>query len=81
MGRHEVAIVRHKSHSLKIMISFTQYLFRFNDQIYLNELYPTRIDDVSINNEYEYENEFKPYSYSKSFSQISTLGMTPSSSL
>ena len=25
------------------------------------------IEDVSINNEYEYENDFKPYSYSKSF--------------
>ena len=25
----------------------------------------------SINNEYEYENDFKPYSYSKSFSQLS----------
>ena len=39
------------------------------------------IEDVSINNEYEYENEFKPYSYSKSFSQLSMLAMTPSSSL
>ena len=39
------------------------------------------IEDVSINNEYEYENDFKPYSYSKSFSQLSMLAMTPSSSL
>ena len=39
------------------------------------------IEDVSINNEYEYENDFKPYSYSKSFSQLSVLTMTPSSSL
>ena len=39
------------------------------------------IEDVSINNEYEYENDFKPYSYSKSFSQLSMLVMTPSSSL
>lgn len=38
-------------------------------------------EDVSINNEYEYENDFKPYSYSKSFSQLSMLAMTPSSSL
>ena len=36
-------------------------------------------EDVSINN--EYENDFKPYSYSKSFSQLSMLAMTPSSSL
>ena len=40
-----------------------------------------RIEDVSINNEYEHENDFKPYSYSKSFSQLSMLAMTPSSSL
>ena len=40
-----------------------------------------KLDDVSINNEYEYENDFKPYSYSKSFSQLSMLAMTPSSSL
>ena len=39
------------------------------------------IEDVSINNEYEYENDFKPYSHSKSFSQLSMLAMTPSSSL
>ena len=39
------------------------------------------IEDVSINNEYKYENDFKPYSYSKSFSQLSMLAMTPSSSL
>ena len=39
------------------------------------------LEDVSINNEYEYENDFKPYSYSKSFSQLSMLAMTPSSSL
>ena len=40
------------------------------------------LEDVySINNEYEYENGFKPYSYSKSFSQLSILVMTPSSSL
>ena len=39
------------------------------------------IEDVSINNEYEYENDFNPYSYSKSFSQFSMLAMTPSSSL
>ena len=39
------------------------------------------IEDVSINNEYEYENDFKPYSYTKSFSQRSMLAMTPSSSL
>ena len=39
------------------------------------------IEDVSINNEYEYENDLKPYSYSKSFSQLSMLAMTPSSSL
>ena len=40
-----------------------------------------QIEDVSINNEYEYENDLKPYSYSKSFSQLSMLAMTPSSSL
>ena len=40
----------------------------------------TLIEDVSIN-EYEYENDLKPYSYSKSFSQLSMLAMTPSSSL
>ena len=39
------------------------------------------VEEVSINNEYEYENDFKPYSYSKSFSQLSMLAMTPSSSL
>ena len=41
------------------------------------------LEDVSINNEYEYEYEkdLKPYSYSKSFSQLSMLAMTPSSSL
>ena len=39
------------------------------------------LEDVSINNEYENENDFKPYSYSKSFSQLSMLAMTPSSSL
>ena len=39
------------------------------------------LEDVSINNEYEYENDFKPYSYSKSFSQLSMLAMTSSSSL
>ena len=39
------------------------------------------IEDVSINNEYEYENDYKPYSYSKSFTQLSMLAMTPSSSL
>ena len=39
------------------------------------------LEDVSNNNEYEYENDFKPYSYSKSFSQLSMLAMTPSSSL
>ena len=39
------------------------------------------IEDVSINNEYEYQNDFKPYSYSKSFSQLSMLAMTPSPSL
>ena len=39
------------------------------------------LEDVSINNEYEYQNDFKPYSYSKSFSQLSMLAMTPSSSL
>ena len=40
------------------------------------------LEDVSINNvnEYEYENDLKPYSYSKSFSQLSMLAMTPSSS-
>ena len=38
------------------------------------------IEDVSIN-EYEYENDFKPYSYLKSLSQLSMLPMTPSSSL
>ena len=37
-----------------------------------------KIEDVSINNEYEYENDSKPYSYSKSFSQLSMLAMTPS---
>ena len=37
----------------------------------------TLLEDVSINNEYEYENDFKPYSYSKSFSQHSMLTMTP----
>ena len=42
---------------------------------------PETIEDVSINNEYEYENDLKPYSYSKSFSQLSMLAMTPSSSL
>ena len=35
------------------------------------------LEDVNINN----ENDFKPYSYSKSFSQLSVLAMTPSSSL
>ena len=39
------------------------------------------VEDVSINNEYEYENDFKPYPYSKSFSQLSMLAMTPSLSL
>ena len=39
------------------------------------------LEDVSINNEYEYENNFKPLSYSKSFSQLSMIAMTPSSSL
>ena len=39
------------------------------------------VEDVSINKEYEYEHDFKPYSYSKSFSQLSMLAMTPSSSL
>ena len=39
------------------------------------------LENVSTNNEYEYENNFKPYSYSKSFSQLSMLAMTPSSSL
>ena len=39
------------------------------------------LEDVNINNEYEHENDFKPYSYSKSFSQFSMLAMTPSSSL
>ena len=39
------------------------------------------IEDVSISNEYEYENDLMPYSYSKSFSQLSMLAMTPSSSL
>ena len=39
------------------------------------------LEDVSINHEYEYENDIKPYSYSKSFSQLSMLAMTPSSSL
>ena len=39
------------------------------------------IEDVSINNKYEYENDFKLYSYSKSFSQLSMLAMTLSSSL
>ena len=38
------------------------------------------LEDVSIN-KYEYENNFKPYSYSKSFSQLSMIAMTPSSSL
>ena len=35
------------------------------------------VEDVSINNGYEYENDFKPYS----FSQLSMLAMTPSLSL
>ena len=39
------------------------------------------LEDVSINNEYEYENNFKPYSYSKSFSQLSMLATTQSASL
>ena len=39
------------------------------------------IEDVSINNEYEYENDLKLYSYSKSLSQLSMLAVTPSSSL
>ena len=39
------------------------------------------LEDVSINNEYEYENDVKPYSFSKSFSQLSMLATTPSSSL
>ena len=38
------------------------------------------LEDVGNNNEYKYENDFKPYSYSKSFSQLSMLVMTPSSS-
>ena len=42
---------------------------------------PASLEDVGINNEYEYENDLKPYSYSKSFSQLSMLAMTPSSSL
>ena len=42
---------------------------------------PQIIEDVSINNEYEYENDFKPYSHSKSFSQLSMLAMTSSLSL
>ena len=29
------------------------------------------LEDVSINNEYKYENDYKPYSYSNSFSQLS----------
>ena len=33
------------------------------------------IVNVSIDNEYEYENDCKPYSYSKSFSQLSMLAM------
>ena len=37
------------------------------------------MEDASMNNEYEYENDFKPYS--KSFSQLSMLAMTPSSRL
>ena len=39
------------------------------------------LEDVSMNNEYEYENDFKAYSYAKSFSQLSTLAMTQTSSL
>ena len=37
----------------------------------------SELEDVSVNNEYENENDFKPYSYSKSFSQLSMLAMTP----
>ena len=48
--------------------------------IHSNKLLEKLLEDVSINNEYEYENDFKPYSYSKSFSQLSMLAMTPSSS-
>ena len=47
----------------------------------ISALVSKTLEDVSINNEYEYENDFKPNSYSKSFSQLSMLAMTPSSSL
>ena len=50
-------------------------------QLFLFYGYWKTIEDVSINNEYEYENDFKPYSYSNSFSQLSMVAMTPSSSL
>ena len=52
--------------------------FRFEEE---NNFGNEILEDVSINNEYEYENDLKPYSYSKSFSQLSMLAMTLSSSL
>ena len=52
-----------------------------NPRAFKNRDLSESLEDVSINNEYEYENDLKPCSYSKSFSQLSMLAMTPSSSL
>ena len=60
------------------IINFNSFLFILSDPAGGAE---EIVEDVSINNEYEYENNFKPYSYSKLFSQLSMLAMTPSSSL
>ena len=63
------------------------FFYRRKEQLSFNAMKETKqvlsyiLEDVSTNNEYEYENDFKPYSYSKSFSQLSMLAMTPSSSL
>ena len=65
------------------------FFYRRKEELSFNAMKKTKqvlsyiLEDVSTNNEYEYEyeNDFKPYSYSKSFSQLSMLAMTPSSSL
>ena len=63
---------------------WASYIFPLNpDYVAARSLRSLRsnyiLEDVSINN--EYENDFKPNSYSKSFSHLSMLAMTPSSSL
>ena len=63
------------------------FFYRRKEELSFNAMKKTKqvlsyiLEDVSTNIEYEYENDFKPYSYSKSFSQLSMLAMTPSSSL